>query len=1179
MRKNLACRAGIRLGLVLATLALNWAGIQTARAQNWVNDISLKTARWNHTATLLTNGLVLVAGGEIFNDSTNGFFIGTNSAELYNPAVGASTLTASMSVSHWGGSATLLTNGQVLVAAGRNNGGGVVASAELFDPNSQTWTNTGSLHTERTGYTATLLANGQVLVVGGQNFQAVDQSSAELYDPVSGAWSNTTAVGYATDSAAAVLLPNGKVLYCGGGDGQGGELTNAVLYNPTNATWVNTGPMQSARAGHVLTLLANGQVLAIGGGNSTELYDPTTGTWTNAASMNDGRTYPSAALLPNGQVLVVGGDPGQMDTELYNPTNNTWTFAASLHTGRFLNTITPLGDGQVVVTGGNAGTIGYYNGPAISSVETYAGHAISVNHTLVAHYPFDAPLDYGPFAGQLLMDTSGNGYNIDGPSSDDGTYPTVTGTSIAGGSAIQFDGDNWYELPTNLLTTIAGTYSISLWLKTTQVSGADGDDGFDDPAIVWAGGVGDNYFDSEPMTLTGNKLGFFTGGDATTLHSVSNINSGAFTHIVVTRDQPTGTKKIYINGVLDSTGIGVTNFLSDSTDLVLGESFYNGGVAGIVDDVQFYSGLLTDSDVAFLHANPGSVAPLGAPAPTLDVALNVTNLDFTTYDDVFWFAETDVTHDRDAAAQSGAMTDNQASALETTVTGPGTLTFWWKSVSDDESYNLQFQINGAQQNGISGQTDWTQQTYTLDAGTQRLTWLATTGDGSSLSDAGYVDQVTFTPIPLPGMWTLTGSMSVPRIGHTATFLTNGLVLVAVGTDNTNTFASAELYNPATGKWTPTTHSMTNARTAHTATLLTNGLVLVAGGNGTYTILNSAELYNPANGTRRATGSLHEQRAAQTATLLENGKVLVEGGNGTNAYPNDILASTEVYDPVTELWATNNPMFTNRYSHTATLLSGSGKVLIAGGQNNSTFIVTGETELFDPATGNWGTNGYMTSPLAYHAATELPGGKVLVTGGDFDEGSFGGISLVPSPFAELYDPGTQLWTSTTQMQALHDLHTATLLNNGLVLVAGQSESSSSFTNDTAELYDPVAQTWTVAAAMNFPRRGHTATLLPNGFVLAVGGGIFGAASTSAELYSSTIGVTSGPIVLVNETVLAGGAFQFSWTNTPGSANVVLSTTNLTTPAASWSTLGNGTEISSGHFQFSDPSPGGTTRFLS
>jgi hypothetical protein len=427
-------------------------------------------------------------------------------------------------------------------------------------------------------------------------------------------------------------------------------------------------------------------------------------------------------------------------------------------------------------------------------------------------------------------------------------------------------------------------------------------------------------------------------------------------------------------------------------------------------------------------------------------------------------------------------------------------------------------------------------------------------------------ELYFTPPPpSPGQWTRTGSLTNTASEQTATLLPNGKVLVTGGVDsNNNAVASAQLYDPATGTWTGT-HSMNSVRFSHTATLLPNGLVLVAGGAATIfdasSATNGAELYNPATGTWTVTGPMHTARYTHTATLLPSGKVLVAGGQSTNAFPN-ITASAEIYNPTTGLWTAINPMLIQRNSHTATLLP-NGQVLVAGGEVTNFTMVTSESELFDPAGGTWTQTGFMTVPLAFHTATLLPTGQVLVAGGDFDEGFGFGIDLIPSFFAQLYDPVAGTWTPTTSMNFVHDHHTATLLPNGVVLIAGGGTSFSSTTN--CELYEPFGQTWTRAASLINARQSHTATLLPNGQVLVTGGQFFGISLASAELYNSVI---SAQIALINPTRLTGGAFQFFWTNTPGSSNTVLSTTNLITPLINWNTNGNGIEISSGHFQFTD-----------
>jgi N-acetylneuraminic acid mutarotase len=436
-------------------------------------------------------------------------------------------------------------------------------------------------------------------------------------------------------------------------------------------------------------------------------------------------------------------------------------------------------------------------------------------------------------------------------------------------------------------------------------------------------------------------------------------------------------------------------------------------------------------------------------------------------------------------------------------------------------------------------------------------------------------ELYFTPPPLPspGRWTLTSSLTNATTEQTATLLPNGKVLVAGGMDtNNNPVSRALLYDPATGTWSGTL-PLNKARFNHTATLLANGLVLVVGGDTNIfdasSAIGSAELYNPTNGTWTLTGSLHTPRYTHTATLLPNGQVLVAGGQSTNVYPN-ITASAEIYNPATGLWTAINPMLIQRNSHTATLLP-NGQVLVAGGEVTNSLLVTGESELFNPTNATWTQTGFMTDPFAFHTATLLPNGQVLVAGGDIDEGFGFGIDLIPSSEAQLYDPVAGTWTATTSMNFVHDHHTATLLTNGVVLIAGGGTSFSATTN--CELYEPFSQTWTKAASLINARQNHTATLLPNGQVLATGGQSFGIPLASAELYNS---IMSPPIVLVNPIKLSSGAFQFSWTNTAGSSNVVLATTNLITPPANWISLTAIVETSPGHFQFTDPQATNTPR---
>jgi hypothetical protein len=366
-----------------------------------------------------------------------------------------------------------------------------------------------------------------------------------------------------------------------------------------------------------------------------------------------------------------------------------------------------------------------------------------------------------------------------------------------------------------------------------------------------------------------------------------------------------------------------------------------------------------------------------------------------------------------------------------------------------------------------------------------------------------------------GTFTATGSMITPRSLYTATLLPGGKVLFAGGQGADNRIlSSAELYDPSAGLFIPT-GDMTTARVGHSATLLPDGRVLIAGGS-----VGRAELYDPSSGTFSAAGEMVNW-VDGTAILLANGRVLI----AHDRVPFVAAATAELYDPVTGTFSATGDQLVIWSGHQRASLLPDGRVLL-------TICCTAE-QLYDPASGTFSFTGRTTRvyPDGF-AAAPLTNGKVLRSGGYVEEGD------AFTAGAELYDPLTGTFVPTGNMTMPRALHSATPLGDGTVLIAGGGSSGylPEIASASAELYDPATAAFSRTGEMNAGRRDHTATLLPDGTVLIAGGqGPDAGILASAELYHPLVPVPAPVLFSLSGDGRGQGAIWHAATGQVASAN--------------------------------------------
>ena len=311
------------------------------------------TPRAAHSATLLADGRVLIAGGFRGNEEAIG------AAELFDPALGAFRPLGPMLDPRVGHTATRLQDGRVLIVGGWSNHQRV-DTVEIFDPATETFKRLGRLNAPRADHTATLLVDGRVLIAGGFEARNAPRGIAEVFDPRANVFIAAGTLRVPRSGHTATLLGDGRVLIAGGTLAEDKVTASMEIFDPVSNVFTAAQDLAIRRRKHAAVMLENGRVLILGGTDerdwanpydATEIFDPRTGALAPGPTLNAARFKLADAVvtLANGDVLVGGG---AQQVEVLDPARMTFSARLKLDADYFFSTATVLASGQALIAGG-----------------------------------------------------------------------------------------------------------------------------------------------------------------------------------------------------------------------------------------------------------------------------------------------------------------------------------------------------------------------------------------------------------------------------------------------------------------------------------------------------------------------------------------------------------------------------------------------------------------------------------------------------------------------------------------------------------------------------------------------------------------------------------------------------------------------------------------------------------
>jgi len=949
---------------------------------------AIPTPRSAHTATLLSNSSILIAGGvDALGNVLNTVEIDKTNSGVVQFTGANDVFVANMNVARASHTATFMPNGDVLVAGGINGAGVAQNTVEVYDPPTNTWTLIGTaMSAARYNHTATLLLDGRVLICGGQDQAGAigPQATCDTFTPT-GPGAGTLTAGVASLLApralhTAVLLKDGTVWFAGGWNPNavqvpGNYYTTAERFYPTGNFFSETAPLNEARAYHSATVMGDGRVEVAGGYNgatgfngilnSTEIYDPVSNTVTPSASMLLYRMQHSATLLPDGNVDFVGGW-GTYPMQNPYTVGTQWGAVATINPNNVLLSAMSINMSGAIVQ------IGVSTTPITGTVVNLQMNLGSVQ---VVFTSGTTTLDFAPVQLQGLPITCNNngqcGFIIF-PVSD---IPlTVTGggtvftTPPAGPFSVANQPISFPNVTFALNNMIVGTQEDYIENKNQTILGFQSQGRFGQTATLVPSG---------DIVLVGGRQcngPLFTCGALTSINSNSIGGGGAFA----------GMRS-------DSAEVGPPAPTSGGT-------YFNTVSASLATARAYHTAtMLTDGTILVaggenVPSGSGEIAPLSSAE-----LFNPQLASFAT------------------VGQMSLPRSNHTATLlvnrRVLIAGGFTEAASTSATSVAEIYYPDTKIFEPTEAMIAARANHTA-TLLPDGSVLVLGGEPPTG-GFLASGEIYSSSAA--------AWSSIANMPAALAYHTATLLKDGRVLVIGGLTAFGPSAGVYAYTPATNSWA-TLASLTSfvggvALYQHTATELFDGRVLVAGGNNGVGEYDASYYYDPVANAWSVTHtnspnnpSLTNARFGHTATLLPNDTIMISGGYTVHqAAP--IAPQVEIFHVDVSTWEPIGPFsIPLRAGHTMTLAN-NGQVYAIGGENGAiggggtTYLNSAESTYFtyfpDVATSGAPPSLRQSTITAITAYPFLPAANLTVGGNGFEggtEASGGGAAAMNSAFS-------------------------------------------------------------------------------------------------------------------------------------------------------------------------------------